>query len=358
MVAIVAFAFVAVAVLIWVPKVQIASLKGQATAEVVFDRENEARRTLVQILGGSVILLSLYFAWKRIEVAQEGQITDRFSRAVEHLGSDKLDVRLGGIYALERIARDSAKDHWTVMEVLTAYVRERAPWPPREPREPQEEESSEPAEHKPPTDIQAALTVIGRRPRFTGETEDQRLDLRGTDLRGARLVRTNLRRADLWEANLTHAYLVGATLTRVNLWEANLTNTDLEGATLTEAFIARANLTGANLWAANLTDSDLGEANLTQANFWEANLATANLTLANLTGANVADANLTGAEVGLANLTDAILVGANLRGADLSDVKGLTQEQIDSAFTDQNTKLPDYLQKPAEPDTDTKEPNP
>jgi hypothetical protein len=36
-------------------------------------------------------------------------------------------VRLGGIYALERIARDSESDHWAVMEVLTAFVREQPP---------------------------------------------------------------------------------------------------------------------------------------------------------------------------------------------------------------------------------------
>ena len=36
-------------------------------------------------------------------------------------------IRLGGIYALERIARDSEKDHGPIMEVLTAYVREKAP---------------------------------------------------------------------------------------------------------------------------------------------------------------------------------------------------------------------------------------
>jgi hypothetical protein len=41
-------------------------------------------------------------------------------------------VRIGGIYALERIARDSAKDHPTVMEVLNAFIRDhsREPWPP------------------------------------------------------------------------------------------------------------------------------------------------------------------------------------------------------------------------------------
>src|SRR5215475_6813697 len=88
--------------------------------------ENNARVTLAQIVGGLVVLLGLYATFKNVRVAEEGKLTERFSKAVELLGSEKLDVRLGGIYALERIARDSRKDHWTVMEILTAFVREQS----------------------------------------------------------------------------------------------------------------------------------------------------------------------------------------------------------------------------------------
>src|SRR5215475_11967808 len=88
--------------------------------------ENNARLTIAQIIGGLVALLGLYATFKNVRVAEEGKLTERFSKAVELLGSEKLDVRLGGIYALERIARDSRKDHWTVMEILTAFVREQS----------------------------------------------------------------------------------------------------------------------------------------------------------------------------------------------------------------------------------------
>jgi hypothetical protein len=66
-------------------------------------------------------------------LSREGQITDRFTKAIEQLGSlddkgkPKLEIRLGGIYALERIARDSERDHTVIMEVLTTYVREHSP---------------------------------------------------------------------------------------------------------------------------------------------------------------------------------------------------------------------------------------
>jgi hypothetical protein len=46
-----------------------------------------------------------------VRVSQEGRITDRFTRAVDQLGSDDLTVRLGGICALERIAGDCPRDY-------------------------------------------------------------------------------------------------------------------------------------------------------------------------------------------------------------------------------------------------------
>ena len=57
-------------------------------------------------------------------------MTDRFNKAIDQLGQqgpDKLDVRIGAVYALEQIARDWAELHWPVMEVLTAYLRQHSP---------------------------------------------------------------------------------------------------------------------------------------------------------------------------------------------------------------------------------------
>jgi hypothetical protein len=119
--------------------------------------------------------------WQRRthELTEQGQVTDRYTKAIEQLGSEKLDVRIGGIYALERIARDSVRDHPTVMEVLTAFIREhsREPWPPPDDGGQEPERSTRP-------DVQAALTVIGRR-----STEHDisfgAIDLRRADLRDA-----------------------------------------------------------------------------------------------------------------------------------------------------------------------------
>jgi hypothetical protein len=71
--------------------------------------QNDVRTTGVQLLGGVVLALGAFLTARTIRVIREGQITERFTRAIDHLGSGELDVRLGGIYALERIARDSRR---------------------------------------------------------------------------------------------------------------------------------------------------------------------------------------------------------------------------------------------------------
>jgi hypothetical protein len=216
-----------VLVLWWVPKVQLSSLLTKGVkAEDVFKAENDARTTLAQIIGGFAVLTGLYFAWRNITVTKEGQITDRFYKAIEQLGTTddkgnpKLELRLGGIYAMERIARDSERDHWPIMEVLTAYVREHAPT--HLPANQTNPVAQDPAPLA--TDIQAIVTVIRRR-EWSYENPWQYLDLHQADLSGVNLTGAHLR-----GVNLVGADLAGAHLEFTNLTGANLMCTDLKDA--------------------------------------------------------------------------------------------------------------------------------
>ena len=151
---------------------------------------------VIQTVAGLGFIGTAYLAWRNLQLTEAKNVTDRFSKAVEMLADEKLEVRLGGIYSLERIARDSKADHPVVIEVLTAFVRARsAP----------KEENEKPL----PQEIQSTLTVIGRR--IPTENE-QRIDLRGADLSGA-----DLRGADLNGANLNGADLRGADLNGTKL---------------------------------------------------------------------------------------------------------------------------------------------
>jgi len=90
----------------------------------------------------------------QLQVAEQGQITDRYNLAVANLGSTSIDIRLGGIYALQRLMQDSPRDQPTVIAVLCAFAREPTA------SNPKPEKS---LAHSLPTDVQAALTVVGSR---------------------------------------------------------------------------------------------------------------------------------------------------------------------------------------------------
>lgn len=261
-----------------IPKWQLASWKASLEPKDLAELENEARRTWAQILGGLVILIGLYFTWQTVRVSQEGQITERFTRAIDQLGNEKLEIRLGGIYALERIARDSERDHWPIMEILTAYVRENAPWNEDQPP------TRLPADI--PTDIQAILTVLGRRARTYGKGEGQPLDLHGTDIRGANLAGAHLEGAYLGGAHLEEANLAGAHLEGTNAWGVHLEGAVLEGVHLEGAWLLGAHLENVHGIGAHLEGAYLGGAHLEGAFLWEADLrGVKNLETANLQGA-------------------------------------------------------------------------
>jgi hypothetical protein len=216
------------------------------------------------VAGGALVFTALNFnllrrnseqteQWQRRthELSEQGQVTDRFTKAIEQLGKE-LDVRIGGIYALERIARDSAKDHPTVMEVLPAFIREhsREQWPPPPDAGPAQVRSTRP-------DVQAAVTVVGRR--------DAERDILPIDLAAADLTRANLTDADLTRANLTRTRLTAA-----DLYAADLTQALLGGADLTDADLTGAVFTGAYLTDAVFGDAVFGDADLTGVRWPEA----------------------------------------------------------------------------------------
>jgi hypothetical protein len=88
---------------------------------------SDVRNSLLQGLGGGVLLLGAFFTWRQLQVTREGQITDRFIKAIEQLASEETDAQIGAIYALGRIAKDSTEDQEAIVEILTAYVRQRSP---------------------------------------------------------------------------------------------------------------------------------------------------------------------------------------------------------------------------------------
>jgi hypothetical protein len=256
--------------------------------------QNSIRTTLLQGIAGVALLTGAYFAYRGLEASrlqlkatEDGQITTRYTEAVKQLGDkENDDIRIGGIYALQRIAGDSDGDLPTVVALLSAFVRRSVP---------------------------VKEVADGDRPEGTS------LSAQAPDVEIALAVLAALGGAHLFAANLGGANLVGADLSRANLTGANLKDADLSGANLSAASLHRANLSDARLIAASLHRADLSDANLGGANLFAANVGGADLF-----GASLIGADLTGADLRGADLRDADLSDADFRAtvADLSGSRG------------------------------------
>jgi hypothetical protein len=242
------------------------------------------RRGLVQALGlilvGLAGAIGIYLTWRaqqhareaqaenqrntqdqlkqareELNITRQGQMTERFTKAVEQLGSEKLENRLGGIYSLERTAKEEQNYHWPIMEVLTSYVRRHAP-----------RESDTKLRKDAPTkpDIQAILDVIGRRSedhREDEKVEYRTIELHDTDLRGADLGGAHLESASLAGADLRRAFLAGAHLQHAIVEDADLRGANLWGADLRHVyFFADTHLQDAVLNEVDLRAADLSRA--------------------------------------------------------------------------------------------------
>ncbi|MEV6379013.1 pentapeptide repeat-containing protein [Streptomyces sp. NPDC051773] len=225
-------------------------------------------------------------------------VTQRFTAAVAQLGDKSLDVRLGGIYGLQRIMNDSQKDQPAVVRVLCAYVRTRAHTSTGKSKNVQIADLPKASE-----DVVAAAQVLAAR---------------------------NTKKEGPNEIDWSGAYLVGVDVHVAKLDGAFLTKTVLRGAMLEGASIRGAFLQGADLSSANMSFSDFDSTLLNDADLRHAYLRSASLWGAKLIGADLRDADLEGAD----------LRDANFRGANLSTATGLTPEQLEEAGIFSNTQLP------------------
>ncbi|MER7477472.1 pentapeptide repeat-containing protein [Streptomyces sp. NPDC126510] len=293
-------------------------------------------------LPGIAALGALLFTWmqvgqasKELSISEHGQITSRFNFAVDHLGSQSLDIRLGGIYALQRIMQDSPRDQPTVVSVLAAFAQRHAGSSADSLKKPIDPEVTP----TPVADVRAAIaTLVHRRPNLDRGTI---VDLSKTDLRGLRFnerAPIKLPNVDLSEADLREASLAGADLHKAYLWDVNLEGADLGGANLWGAYLAGASLpnsslAGANLRRADMTCIDLfinetgaveerqNCVDMQLVDLTDADLRNAIMSDVNLSYAILSGADFRGADLARSNLSNADLTNADFRGAKLTDIK-------------------------------------
>jgi flagellar motor protein MotB len=297
--------------------------------------QNAVYGSLIQAVVGVFFFTTAYFTWRHVQAIEDEQVIERFGKSVEQLGSDSAEVRLAGIYGLERVARDSDKDYWTIMELFASLVQSKSPLqcapadPELEPDVAHEPDAFLEPFQQPsllPHDVQAVLKVIGRRD-ASRDPDDKRIDLERTDLsqtlfKGFCFRGVSFRQADLRRSNLREADLREADLREANLNGASLGLSNGRNASLTAASLRRAELIGAILRDADLTQADLTEA------------------------------DLRGVDLRGAKLKDAKFQGTNLKGADLRGAHDLTPEQLGTALIAENTQLPEHLRSLIPPPAD------
>lgn len=246
------------------------------------------------------------------ESTRQSTLDDRYRRSAEMLASHELMTRIGGIHALESLAREDPTGHLNqIVDLLCTFAR------------------------KPPRDSDGDEIGSQRRQRDLEESPDEaapfaqaRADVVAAVQTAARCVEQS---SEVLEDRVLRLELQGVELMQERLWDINLT-----GADLTEAVLAEARLDGANLADTALDLADLSGADLIQANLTRSRLVGVDLANATLVGANLSAAEL-GAEAAFhpgdaeRNPTEPFLLH---EGQLYCTARGLTQAQLDTAVAD------------------------
>ena len=216
----------------------------------------------VGLLIGAVVaaLLAMWrsvVAGRQVDIAEQGMLGERYRQGAEMLGSDVLSVRLGGIHALGRLAKEHSEEYHTqAMESLCAFARH----PTNDARfdaSREEDTNASAGEKRLRNDVETAMIAIASR-------NDERVAIESRAkfrlyLRGARLSHLRIR-----DANLENAWLYGADLSYAMLSKANLRGANLQDVILSGSDLTGADLSNLDIKAVDRQSSDNGKTVITQ----------------------------------------------------------------------------------------------
>jgi uncharacterized protein YjbI with pentapeptide repeats len=204
---------------------------------------------------------------------------DTYEPLFADLWSDEMHRRLTALVVAQRMARSRSAARG-LADVLISFIRRRL--------------AVAEANDRSFEDVRLALTILGARAVRQAQAETrQSIDLGGIHFRAAKLSGVDLSGFRLAQCNFDDCLLAGARLARADLSGASLQGADLSGADLRRADFSEGDLSGTDF-----------------------------------TNARVSGTNFTNANVG---------------GAILTDADGLEQQQLDRAFGDTDTAVPERL---------------
>ena len=220
-------------------------------------------------------------AHRQVDTTFQGLRNERYQKGAEMLGNERLSVRLGGIYALQRLAEEHPEEyHIQIMRLFSAFVRN-----PTKDEEHLLQVSMKTGTATIREDVQAVMEAFGKRNQKALEIESKEKVL----------------------INLEGAYL--------HNWKYVITGDEIN---LFGVHLPDANLSYATLWSVQLSNAILSNAILFKTMFWDSKLCSANMH-----GADMSEA--------IFGCSDTFLYDADLSGANLSKATGLTQEQLNQA---------------------------
>lgn len=337
---------------------------------------------VVAMFGAPFIFWRSIVAQRQVDVAEQGQITDRISKAVEGLGAVRnerrpgepttsdplrtmstesleyivpnLEVRIGAIFALERISQDSLRDHVQVMEILSAYIRNNGQ---RDLDQKYEAERKKDAPHLPEKylalreDLRTALLVIGRRSPASIKHERSLDPPYSIDLQGANFSEVRIDNLNLQFAKLEHTIWSQASLRWADFSGAQITRSDFNHAELEFSAFRDSSLIHVSFEGGGVSESNFIGSYLDACIFKECGLHYAKFSDATISHCDFTQAKLMNANFGNASVSRAILEKAYLFGTDLSQSKGMDNKCLSGTLGivsgDGMTGIPPHLSPPS-----------
>ena len=285
--------------------------------------------------GGLAAVFAIWRGWvaeqqsitarRQADIANQILLNERYQRGAEMIGSPALSVRMAGIYALQRLAEESPKQHEDqIVRLLCSFVRNHTE---------NDEEFRERfkrvsrTDKATPEDVQAALAAI--RDRCQIEKIQKRPLAFRVDLGGASIVGCDLTDMDLSYAILDQARLNSCNLSGSILSDAELSQTDFSGAEISECVFARAKTWKTDFSQVWGKQPDFSDTSLMRTNFSDAKWASPIFRGAMFAGCEFKNAELTSAD-----LSGAYFLASTNELAAQSLEFGITQSQLDEARSD------------------------
>jgi len=317
---------------------------------------------IAALLGAPFLIWGTILKHQTVRTQQEGHMTDRIAKAVEMLGTEKtdlrheaddagnllrdkdgrlfavertlanLEVRIGAILSLERIAQDSTtfdkgRDHVRVMEILCTYIRENAP-------------NSKPRE-TPRADIETALQVLARRTVQQRQIEFEWRNQENTQT-DSPYMRSNIPTEKAgylpWLQRIDRNLGYRLNLSSANLSGLFVKDGDFSNALFNGTIFSRCTFTDTNFIGANFYRSDFKGAKFFACNLDACRISNTDLSGSSFYSGSINYATLTKVELDNQTILLTSLRFTSIENSDLSKYS-LTMEPISESFGDSSVRL-------------------